>query len=412
MINVWDFAKGECRTSFDRTLKKFEGIRKMVKKIVETSKAIAYGAMLSKVRVVPMYPITPQTHIVERIADFINNGEMDAEMIHMESEHSAISAAIGSAFGGERTFTATASQGLALMHEILHIVSGLRCPVVMAVANRALSAPINIWNDHQDSMSARDTGWIQLYCETSQEAIDTTIMAHKIAENSKVSLPVMVCIDGFTLSHVWEPVDIPDQKVVDKFLPKYKIHHSLDPKKPITIGPIGYPDSFMQFKFAEQEAMKEALNIIPKVNEEFNKLFKRKYGNGLIDLYQMDDAEYAVIGNGTVCGNARVAIDELRKEGRKVGLIKLKCFRPFPKEQLKNICKNLRAIGVLDRNISLGQEGALLSDLRSALYELDKQPKVSGYILGLGGRDVTDCHIKDIFEKLEKGDIKSNEWMP
>lgn len=384
----------------------------MVKKIVETSKAIAYGTKLSRVGVVPMFPITPQTHIVERIADFINNGEMDAEMIHVESEHSAISAAIGSAFAGVRTFTASASQGLALMHEILHIVSGLRCPVVMAVANRALSAPINIWNDHQDTMSARDCGWIQLYCENSQEAIDTTIMAHKISENPKVSLPVMVCIDGFTLSHVFEPVDIPDQKLVDKFLPKYKIHHTLDPKNPVTIGPIGYPNAFMQFKFAEQEAMKESIKVIQDVNEEFNKLFKRKYGNGLVGLYQMDDAEYAVIGNGTVCGTAKVAIDELRAKGKKVGLIKLKCFRPFPKEQLKDICKNLKAIGVLDRNISLGQEGAMLSDLRSALYELDEKPKVAGYILGLGGRDITDCHIKDIFEKLEKQEIKSNEWMP
>jgi pyruvate ferredoxin oxidoreductase alpha subunit len=382
-----------------------------MKKIMETSKAIAHGAKLSRAGVVPMYPITPQTHIVENIADFINNGEMDAEMIHMESEHSAISAAIGSAFAGVRTFTATASQGLALMHEILHIVSGMRCPMVMAVANRALSAPINIWNDHQDSMSARDTGWIQLYCENSQEAIDTTIMAFKISENEKVSLPVMVCIDGFTLSHVYEPVDIPKQENVDKFLPKYKVHHLLDPEKPITFGPIGYPNSFMQFKLAEQDAMKESIKIIEQINEEFNNAFKRRYGNGLIDLYQMEDAEFAVVMNGSTCGTARVAVDELRKKGKKVGLIKIKCFRPFPKEQLKEICKNLKAIGVVDRNISLGFEGAILSDLRSTLYELKEKPKVAGYILGLGGRDITDCHIKDIFEKLEKGDIKSNEWM-
>ena len=378
---------------------------------METSKAVAYGARLSRAGVVPMYPITPQTHIVERIADFINNGEMDAEMIHMESEHSAISAAIGSAFAGVRTFTATASQGLALMHEILHIVSGLRCPVVMAVANRALSAPINIWNDHQDSMSARDTGWIQLYCENSQEAIDTTIMAHKIAEDGKVSLPVMVCIDGFTLSHVYEPVDIPEQKVVDKFLPKYRVHHLLDPDKPVTFGPIGYPNSFMQFKLAEQKAMKDAVKVIEDVNREFKDLFGRSYGNGLVELYRMDDAEYAVVMNGSTCGTARVAVDDLRKKGKKVGLIKIKCFRPFPKERLKKVCKSLKAIGVVDRNISLGFEGAILSDLRSTLYELDKPPEVAGYILGLGGRDITDCHIKDIFEKLEKGDIDSNVWM-
>jgi pyruvate ferredoxin oxidoreductase alpha subunit len=237
-------------------------------------------------------------------------------------------------------------------------------------------------------------------------------MAFKIAENAKVSLPVMVCVDGFTLSHVYEPVDIPEQKTVDKFLPKYKIHHLLDPKKPVTIGPIGYPNSFMQFKLAEQKAMQEAVKIIQDINEDFNKIFGRIYGNGLTDVYEMEDAEYAVIGLGTVCGTAKVAIDELRKKGKKVGLIKLKCFRPFPKEQLKNICKNLKAIGVIDRNISIGQEGALLSDLRAALYELKKQPKVAGYILGLGGRDITDCHIKDIFEELEKGEIESNKWMP
>jgi pyruvate ferredoxin oxidoreductase alpha subunit len=383
----------------------------MAKQIMETSKAIAHGAKLSRAAVIPMYPITPQTHIVERIADFINNGEMDAEMIHVESEHSAISAAIGSAFAGSRTFTATASQGFALMHEILHIVSGLRCPVVMAVANRALSAPINIWNDHQDTMSARDAGWIQLYCENSQEAIDTTIMAFKIAENPKVSLPVMVCVDGFTLSHMWEPVDIPEQDNVDKFLPKYKIHHLLDPKKPVTIGPIGYPDSFMQFKLAEHEALKESLDAIKDVNDDFKKSFGRKYGDGLIELYKMDDAEYAVLGLGTVCGTARVAVDDLRKKGKKVGMIKLKCYRPFPKEQLKAICKKLRAIAVIDRNISLGYEGAVFSDLRSALSELDKKPEAAGYILGLGGRDITDCHIKDIFEDLEKGKIESNKWM-
>jgi len=383
----------------------------MTKHIMETSKAVAFGAKLSRAGVVPMYPITPQTHIVENIADFINDGEMDAEMIHMESEHSAISAAIGSAFAGVRTFTATASQGLALMHEILHIASGLRTPMVMAVANRALSAPINIWNDHQDTMSARDCGWIQLFCENSQEAIDTTIMAFKISENSKVSLPVMVCIDGFTLSHVYEPVDIPDQKDVDKFLPKYKVHHILDPKKPMTFGPIGYPNSFMQFKLAEQDAMKESIKVIEDINNEFSKIFGRKYGDGLIDLYKMKDAEYAVVMNGSTCGTARVAVDELRSKGKKVGLIKIKCFRPFPKEQLKNVCKNLKAIGVVDRNISLGHEGAIMSDLRSSLYELKEKPRVAGYILGLGGRDITDCHIKDIFEKLEKGEIKSNEWM-
>lgn len=338
---------------------------------------------------------------MERLADYINDGILDSEMIHVESEHSAISAAIGSQATGVRSFTATASQGLALMHEILFVVSGMRLPIVMAVANRALSAPINIWNDQQDSISARDDGWIQLYVESSQEALDTVIMAYKIAENKNVLLPVKVCLDGFTLSHVYEPVDIPDQKEVDSFLPPYKaIHAYLDPKKPMTQGPIAFPDTYMELKKMQQNAMDFSLKVIPKVSSDFKAKFKRSYGNGLIETYKIQDAKQAIVGMGTVCSTARVVVDNLRKKGQKVGLIKIKSFRPFPKEQIKKICKNIKGLAIIDRNISFGSNGALYTEMRDCLY--DTKIKISGFIAGLGGRDITEKHLVKSVQDIGK----------
>ncbi|MBW3000185.1 pyruvate ferredoxin oxidoreductase [Candidatus Woesearchaeota archaeon] len=387
----------------------------MTRKVIEASTAMALGAKLCKPDVIPMYPITPQTHIVERLADYINDGSLDSDMIHTESEHSAISAALGASATGVRTFTATASQGLALMHEILFVVSGMRLPVVMGVANRTLSAPINIWNDHQDSVSARDSGWIQLYVESAQEGLDTVIQAFKIAENRKVMLPIMVCIDGFTLTHVFEPVDIPAQSKVNAFLPKYKaVHAYLDPRKPVTQGPIGFPNSFMLFKEAQEKAMLNALEVIKKVNTDFKKEFRRSYGDGLIENYNLSDAKYAVIAMGSVCGTARTVVDELRKKGKKVGLIKIKAFRPFPKKQLIEICKKLKGIAVLDRNISPGHEGALYAEVKAALYHENKKPPIFGFIAGLGGKDVSAKDIKYVLEKIiktkdNKGD--KTEWL-
>jgi len=380
-----------------------------MKKVIEASTAVALGVKLCNPAVIPMYPITPQTHIVERLADYINDGLLKSEMIHVESEHSAISAALGAEAMGVRVFTATASQGLALMHEILFVVAGMRLPVVMAVANRALSAPINIWNDHQDSISERDTGWIQLYVESAQEAIDTMIQAYKIAENRKVLLPVMVCLDGFTLSHVYEPVDIPEKKDVDKFLPKYNPLFKLDPEKPVTMGPIGFPNTYMDFRKETHEAMLNSIEIIKSANNDFEKSFNRSYGNGLIETYKINDAEYAVATMGTACGTTRVVVDELRKQGKKVGLIKIKSFRPFPKQEIINCCKNLKGIAVIDRNISLGNEGALCTELRSAFYNQEKKPIIKGFIAGLGGRDITPEHIKTAFKKIETSN--NSEWL-
>jgi pyruvate ferredoxin oxidoreductase alpha subunit len=374
----------------------------MVKNVVISgSEAIAEAVKLCKPKVLPMYPITPSTLVPERLSEFVFDGELDAEMIHVESEHSAASAMFGAYATGVRAFTASASNGIALMHEILPIISSARFPAVMSVANRTISGPINIWNDHSDAMSERDQGWIQFYCESSQEAFDTIIMAYKLAEKEQVSLPVMVCIDGFGLSHVYEPVQIEDQKKVDSFLPAYKPKTYLDPKKPTTVGPIGFPTSFFEFHEQEQIAMKEALAEIPKVHKEFASEFGRKYGNGLIELVEMKDADYALIANGTSVGTTRVVVEKLRKEGKKVGLIKLKTFRPFPAEEIRKACKNLKALGVIDRHISLGSEGAITLDVKSALK--DEKCKVEGFISGLGGRDIDTKRLEKAFEILENG---------
>jgi len=375
----------------------------MFKKLVMSgSEAIAEAVKLCKPKVLPMFPITPSTLVPERLADFVFDGELDAEMIHVESEHSAASALYGAYATGVRAFTASASNGIALMHEILPIISSARFPAVMSVANRTISGPINIWNDHSDAMSERDQGWIQFYCETAQEAFDTIIMSYKLAEKENISLPVMVCIDGFALSHVYEPLQIEDQKNVDAFLPAYKPKNFLDPKNPKSFGPIAFPNSFFEFHEQEQIAMLEALKEIPKIHTEYKKAFGRKYGNGLIELIEMKDAKYALIANGTSVGTARVVVEKLRGEGKKVGLIKLKTFRPFPAEEIRKACKNLIAIGVIDRHVSLGSEGAITLDMKAALA--GEKCKVEGFISGLGGRDIDTTRLEKVFDTLKKGE--------
>jgi len=380
----------------------------MTKKVEEASLAIAAAVKLCRVQVCPMYPITPSTHVPEKIAEYIADGEFDATLIDVESEHSAASAFLGAAATGSRCFTATSSQGLALMYEILPIISGMRLPGVMAVANRALSAPINIWNDHSDAVSARDQGWVQLWVESSQEALDAVIQGYKISEDKSVMMPLMVCFDGFTLSHMFELVDTPSQPAVDKFLPKFKVLHKLDPKNPKTFGPIGFPNSFMGFKKQQQDAMINALGVIKKTNTAFKASFGRSYGDGLIELYKVKDADYAVVGMGTLCGTARVAVDKLRKQGKKVGLIKVRSLRPFPEKALQEAIKNLKAVAVIDRHISLGQEGPLFTDIRSAIYCNDIT--INSYIAGLGGMDITVSHFEKVFKDLESGKLKG-EWL-
>ncbi len=374
----------------------------MAEMVVEASMALALGAKLCRPKVIPMYPITPQTHIVERLADFINDGELDAEMLHAESEHSAMAAMIGAAAAGSRVYTATASQGLALMYELLPVMSGNRLPGVMSVANRALSAPISIWNDHSDAVSARDQGWIQLYCESTQEAIDTTIQLYKVSENHDVLLPAMVCIDGFTLSHVCERAIVPEQGKVDEFLPEFKPFVKLDPENPVSMGPIAFPDSFMEFKKQQQDAFDNSLPLIEKVHGEFAEKFGRSYGNGLIEEYKMEGAEYALIGMGTLCGTAKATVDKLREKGEKTGLIKLKSYRPFPAKEIRRATKELKGLSVIDRHFSLGYEAPLFTEISSALY--DSPLLINSFVAGLGGRDITIDRLEKALLSLKKGE--------
>jgi len=374
-----------------------------MRSINEASRAIAEAVKMCRPGIIPLYPITPQTHNVEALTEYINNGELDAISIPCESEHSAISAAIGASATGVRTYTASSSQGLALMNEILFIASGMRMPIVMMIANRALSAPINIWNDHQDQISERDTGWIQFFAESTQEAVDTAIQAFKIAENKNVLLPVMFGIDGFTLSHVLENVDMPSQQEVDAFLPKIKLPFVLDPKKPVTMGPVGGPDYYMEIRKMNQDALLNSKSVIKEVHDEFKKKFGRGYGDGLIEGYQIKDAKKIIVCIGTIAGTSRVVIDELRKKGEKVGLLKIRLFRPFPREEIAKALGNAENVIILDRDISLGNKGTLFTEIRDCLY--DTKVNVRGYIVGLGGRDVTKEHIKKAFNMVDE------EWL-
>lgn len=376
-------------------------------KVISGADAIAHAAKLCRPKVLPMYPITPSTVIPEKLTEFVNNGEMDAKVILVESEHSAASALYGAYATGVRSFTATASQGLALMHEIIPIISGARFPAVMAVANRAISGPLNIWNDHSDAMSERDQGWIQLYCEDNQEAFDTIIMAYKIAEAKKVLLPVMVCVDGFYLTHAYEPIQMEDQSKVDEFLPEYKPEHYLDTTNPKSFGAFAQPNTYMEFKEAESIAMNEALKEIVKVNNEFGKTFGRKYGNGLVEGINLSDAEYALLCVGSVSGTAREVIKELEGQGKKVGLIRLKSVRPLPVEDLKILCKDLKVLGVIDKHASVGFGGALTNDIKSALA--GEKVTVEGFIAGLGGRDINKEKIKSAIATILKE--KEGFWL-
>lgn len=359
-------------------------------KVISANRAISEAARLAKPKVVPVYPITPQTSISEYLAQFVADGDLDAKYIKAESEHSAISAAVGASSTGVRTFTATASQGLALMHEILFTAAGLRNPIVMGNANRALSAPINIWNDQQDSISQRDTGWLQFYAENAQEALDFVLQAYKISENKNVLLPSMICIDGFILTHTVEPVDIPSQEEVDSFLPEYKPEHAyLDPKDPMSLGTFADPNYYMEARYGVQVAMEKSKNIIKTVNKEFKEKFGRKHG--FVEEYMCEDAEIIIVAMGSICGTIKSVIDNLREEGQKVGLLKVIVFRPFPKDEIYRSVKNADKIAVLDKNISFDVGGVLYNEIKAKM-DVDTR----GFIIGLGGRDVSPDDIKNI----------------
>jgi len=379
----------------------------MTRHFMEGSKVVAEAIFLCKPDVVSAYPITPQTHIVETLAQLIADGRIKSKFLEVESEFTAISSVAGAVAAGSRTFTATCSQGLALMHEVLFAIAGMRLPVVMVVANRALSAPINIWNDQQDSISERDSGWIQLYVETAQEAVDTVIQAYKIAEDRRVLLPIMVCMDGFILTHTVEPVNVPDDVEVNKFLPKYKPTHALlDPTIPMTLGPFAYPEPYFKLRKELSIAIDNSKKIIQEVNEEFGEKFKRKYGNGLIEEYK-NDKKIAIVSMGSVCGTIRTVVDSREDSG----LVKIRCYRPFPKEDLVNALKDKEIVIVIEKNISLGLgSGSAFSEIRDVLYQLKEKPKIVGAVVGLGGTDVRSKDINALIDKSKTMNDGEVEW--
>jgi len=371
-------------------------------KVISTNRAIAEAVKMCKPEVVPVFPITPQTTISEYLAQFVADGDLRAEYIMVESEHSSISAAVGASGAGVRTFTATSSQGLALMHEILFVAAGMRTPIVMGNANRALSAPLSIWNDQQDSISERDTGWMQFFAENAQEAMDFVIQAYKISEDHEVLLPSMVCVDGFILTHTVEPVDIPSQEDVDKFLPPYEPISYLDPKDPMSLGTFTDPDYYMEARHDMEVAMEGAKDIIRRVNKEFEEVFGRKYD--LVEKYKTEDAEIILIAMGSICGTIKTVIDRLREKGEKVGLLKVISYRPFPQEDIYEAVKRARRIAVLDKNISFGIGGVLFNEIKAKM-DVD----ASGFILGLGGREVSPDDIIGIVEKTRNPTTETNQ---
>lgn len=369
------------------------------------NEAIAYAVKQCDVGLVSAYPITPQTIIVERISDYVANGEIDTEFVCVESEHSALSACIGASLTGLRVFTATASQGLALMHEVLYVASGLRCPIVMAVANRALSAPLNIHCDHSDMMGSRDCGWIQIFAENVQEAYDWTIQSFKIAEHPEVQLPVAVNIDGFTLTHCLENIEVLEKEDIEKFLPPRKPIYKLDPEKPMTFGAWAMPEYYYKFKLQQQEAMERSISVIKQVTEEYSMLTGRKYGT--LQKYGLEDSKVAVIALGSTCGTLRYVAKALRKtNGIKVGIIKLWLYRPIPEDDLLSTIENLNTLIVLDRALSPGAAfGPLGSDIASLIVKHSLNLKLLNYTYGLGGDEISI----ELAEKLLRLAVKVSE---
>lgn len=369
--------------------------------VMEGSHAIAEAAKVCKPAVVSAYPITPQTHIVEDISQMIANGDLpNCEYVRTESEFSAASVIQGAQAAGARSFSATSSQGALLMYEVIFSIAGMRLPCVMAMANRAISSPINIWNDHQDAISARDSGWIQLWAEDNQEAADMIIQAYKIGENPKIMLPVMVNLDGFLITHLFEPVEMYDQKTVDEFLPPYNPQYKLDPKQPVSMGALAQPEYYTEARYMVHNAQIRAKPVIEEVASEFGKKFGR-YKGGLIDTYKMEGAKIALVAMGSIIGTMKDAVDEMRDAGVPVGIVKIRTYRPFPVEALRNALKDCEIVCVLDRNISMGAEGAVFTDLKGALYNASKSPTMLGFIIGLGGRDTTVEDIRNLVKKAQ-----------
>jgi pyruvate/2-oxoacid:ferredoxin oxidoreductase alpha subunit len=366
-----------------------------MKILLQGNYAVAEAVRLARVQLVAAYPITPQTPIYEKLSDMENEGTLPGIMMRTESEHSAMAACIAASLTGVRTFTATASQGLALMHEMLHFASGNRVPIVMCNVNRVVAVPWAFGSDQSDSLSQRDTGWLQFYCEDAQEAFDTVVQAYRIAE--QVLLPVMVAIDGFFTSHFIEPIEIPDQASIDAYLPSFNIPTRFNEEDPAYIANVVNPEQYMGYRQRSFEDMEATRSVIKTANEEYQRIIGRGYD--VVEAVSTDDAEIVLVTSGAMTSTARVAVQSLRDKGLRVGLLKMKAFRPFPTQEVQEALKNVPKVAVIDRNISLGKGGIWCQELKAALYPLEHRPMVTGYIAGICGADVSPDMIEDMVVK-------------
>ena len=376
---------------------------------LEASFAAAEAVRMADVDVIAAYPITPQTHIPERLAEMVADGELNAAYVPVESEHSAMSACLGAAAVGARTFTATAGQGLELMHEVVFAASSMRYPVVMTVCNRALSAPLSVWGDHSDAMAVRDTAWVQVFCQNSQEAFDLTLWAFRVGEDPKVLFPVMVHLDGFHLSHVTEPVILPEQEEVDRFLPRFHYPFALDPNRPMTHGGFGPPDIYSEAKIAQELAFRQSKEVVLQGWKEFGEIFGRYYCP--VESYRVEGAKTLLMTMGSFTETAKIVIDERRGKGEAIGLISLRLWRPFPFEEFRQTVKDAEILIIFDRCISPGVGGPVFSEVRSALYGEEPRPKVVSLIGGLGGRDMSDKDFDYVVSRGKEIAEKGSEKM-
>ena len=379
----------------------------MSRKFLSGNEAFAEGIRLARPQVISAYPITPQTIVVERLSEMVEDGSLNAEYVHVESEHSALSCAIGASAAGARAFTATSSQGLLYMAECLYYASGGRFPIVMMNADRSTALPWNIYGDQRDSLSQLDSGWIQAYAENAQEALDLALMSYKIAENPDVSTPFMANLDGFVLTHTYEPVDIPEREQADKFLPPYETDNRIDFDSPKNMAFSAGPDTNYIFKFKEHEGVLAARKVIAETEKEFAEIFGRKY-SGLIETYLTDDADYVIVTLGSIAGLCRETADKLRSKGIKAGVLRIRYMRPFPHKEIAEALKNVKAYGVLEKDISFGSEGTVFTNVNSALKKANVNIKGYNFIGGLGGRNISASDIEDIFDDIVNGTSNVN----
>ena len=373
----------------------------MARQFLSGNEAFAYGVRLASPQVISAYPITPQTIVVEKLSEFVEDGSLKAEFIHVESEHSALSCAMGASSVGARAFTATSSQGLLYMAECLPYAAGGRFPIVMMNANRSTALPWNIYSDQRDSVSQLDSGWIQAYAENAQEALDLALMSFYIAEHKKVSTPFMANLDGFVLTHTYEVVDVPTKKQADEFLPPYITENKISLEKPKNLGFSAGPDTNTFFKYKEHIGLLNVRNVVGEAEKKFENIFGRKY-SGLTENYRTDDADYILITLGSISGLVRETVDKLREQGKKVGMLRIRYMRPFPNEEIAETVRNAKSLGVLEKDISFGNEGTVYTNVNSALKKSGINITSSNYIGGLGGKNISPQEIEEIFEELKQ----------